>query len=212
MSQVVKNNRGFLQLLAVCPAHQRQFLLQTASPHFGIETVLIVFYSHKSFRETREKIWPITFKNIFNKNSLWQSSGFWSTEDFGQFPVAVPSVPPVPGGYTEWSQWEKCSVTCGGGVQSRYRTCTSPPPSDGGLTCIEQNLGPAEEIRQCNQQNCRKCYFCPRVTVSCYRKMVKIVSEWTLLTGELLNGLNNEKIYRMVIKFPPTTTDLPDDL
>ena len=32
MSQVVKNNRGFLQFLAVCPAHQRQFLLRTASP------------------------------------------------------------------------------------------------------------------------------------------------------------------------------------
>ena len=32
MSQVVKNNRGFLQLLAVCPAHQRQFLLRAASP------------------------------------------------------------------------------------------------------------------------------------------------------------------------------------
>ena len=32
MSQVVKNNRGFLQFLAVCPAHQRQFLLRTVSP------------------------------------------------------------------------------------------------------------------------------------------------------------------------------------
>ena len=32
MSQVVKNNRGFLQFLAVCPAPQRQFLLRTASP------------------------------------------------------------------------------------------------------------------------------------------------------------------------------------
>ena len=32
MSQVVKNNRGFLQLLAVCSAHQRQFLLRTATP------------------------------------------------------------------------------------------------------------------------------------------------------------------------------------
>ena len=32
MSQVVKKNRGFLQLLAVCPAHQRQFLLRTATP------------------------------------------------------------------------------------------------------------------------------------------------------------------------------------
>ena len=32
MSRVVKNNRGFLQLLPVCPAHQRQFLLRTATP------------------------------------------------------------------------------------------------------------------------------------------------------------------------------------
>ena len=32
MSRVVKNNRGFLQLLAICPAHQRQFPLRTASP------------------------------------------------------------------------------------------------------------------------------------------------------------------------------------
>ena len=32
MSRVAKNNRGFLQLLAICPAHQRQFLLRTASP------------------------------------------------------------------------------------------------------------------------------------------------------------------------------------
>ena len=32
MSQVVKNNRGFLQFLADCSAHQRQFLLRTASP------------------------------------------------------------------------------------------------------------------------------------------------------------------------------------
>ena len=32
MSQVVKRNRGYLHLLVSCPAHQRQFLLDTASP------------------------------------------------------------------------------------------------------------------------------------------------------------------------------------
>ena len=32
MSRVVKNNRGFLQLLADCPHQQRQFLLKTATP------------------------------------------------------------------------------------------------------------------------------------------------------------------------------------
>ena len=32
MSRVVKNNRGFLQLLAHCPTHQCEFLLRTATP------------------------------------------------------------------------------------------------------------------------------------------------------------------------------------
>ena len=32
MSRVVNNNRGFLQLLADCPAHQRQFLFMKATP------------------------------------------------------------------------------------------------------------------------------------------------------------------------------------
>ena len=32
MSRVVNNNRGFLQLIAGCPAYQRQFLLKTVTP------------------------------------------------------------------------------------------------------------------------------------------------------------------------------------
>ncbi|XP_078375647.1 uncharacterized protein LOC144658999 isoform X2 [Oculina patagonica] len=63
---------------------------------------------------------------------------------------------PVPGGYTDWSEWGECSVTCGGGVQRRTRTCTSPPPSNGGPTCIEQSLGPAEDEKECNTQDCGK--------------------------------------------------------
>lgn len=62
----------------------------------------------------------------------------------------------VPGGYSDWSNWEECTVTCGGGVQKRLRTCTNPPPSDGGPTCIEQNLGPAEETQGCNTRDCGK--------------------------------------------------------
>ena len=64
----------------------------------------------------------------------------------------------VPGNYTNWSEWGECSVTCGGGVQRRSRTCTNPPPSNGGPSCIEQNLGPAEEEQECNTQDCRKWY------------------------------------------------------
>ena len=44
MSRVVKNNRGFLQLLADCPKHQRQFLLRTASPQ-QIHALIQVLYN-----------------------------------------------------------------------------------------------------------------------------------------------------------------------
>ena len=44
MSQVDKNNRGFLQPLVVCPAHQRQFLLRTASPQ-QLHALVQVLYS-----------------------------------------------------------------------------------------------------------------------------------------------------------------------
>ena len=43
MSQVVKNNRGFLQLLADCPNHQRQFLLRTATPQQVHALVHIIY-------------------------------------------------------------------------------------------------------------------------------------------------------------------------
>ena len=32
MSHVVRKNRSYLQLLVSCPTHQRQFLLETATP------------------------------------------------------------------------------------------------------------------------------------------------------------------------------------
>ena len=57
----------------------------------------------------------------------------------------------VPGNYTAWSEWSACNRTCGGGKQKRERTCTNPLPAHGGKNCIEQGLGDAEEIAECNQ-------------------------------------------------------------
>ncbi|HEY7791402.1 MAG TPA: hypothetical protein VIC33_12855 [Vicinamibacterales bacterium] len=50
---------------------------------------------------------------------------------------------PVDGG---WSAWSSCSVSCGGGEQTR--TCTNPQPANGGQLCS----GPSTQA--CNTQAC----------------------------------------------------------
>ncbi|XP_078694923.1 uncharacterized protein LOC144923909 isoform X2 [Branchiostoma floridae x Branchiostoma belcheri] len=42
---------------------------------------------------------------------------------------------PVDGGWTDWSPWSACSVTCGVGTETRDRTCTNPAPANGGADC-----------------------------------------------------------------------------
>ena len=59
----------------------------------------------------------------------------------------------IDGKYTEWQESE-CTVTCGGGVKTFARTCTNPPPSNGGKDCSE--LGPSEKTESCNTQECRE--------------------------------------------------------
>ena len=38
-------------------------------------------------------------------------------------------------GFTQWSNWTSCSVTCGVGEQKRTRKPVNPPASNGGLEC-----------------------------------------------------------------------------
>ncbi|XP_063736441.1 adhesion G protein-coupled receptor B1 [Eleginops maclovinus] len=54
----------------------------------------------------------------------------------------------INGGWSVWGQWRRCSSECGGGIQTRARTCQSPAE--------ETNLceGVVEEGRPCNAQSC----------------------------------------------------------
>ncbi|KAK0141534.1 Adhesion G protein-coupled receptor B1 [Merluccius polli] len=51
-------------------------------------------------------------------------------------------------GWSVWGQWAECSSECGGGVQTRSRTCHSP--SEESYLCE----GVLEEGRPCNPQTC----------------------------------------------------------
>ncbi|XP_022780154.1 coadhesin-like [Stylophora pistillata] len=59
---------------------------------------------------------------------------------------------PVDGGYSDWTEFSECTVTCGGGVHQRTRDCNNPAPDNGGQNC--ERLGPAMESEQCNVKSC----------------------------------------------------------
>lgn len=57
----------------------------------------------------------------------------------------------VNGHWGQWSEWKDCSVTCGGGSQTRSRQCNNPAPSNGGQVCF----GISTDKRYgCNSQDC----------------------------------------------------------
>ncbi|XP_061196679.1 MAM and LDL-receptor class A domain-containing protein 2-like [Saccostrea echinata] len=57
---------------------------------------------------------------------------------------------PIDGGYTEWSVWSTCTVSCGSGTRTRTRTCTNPTPANGGAECV----GDSSQTENCNTQEC----------------------------------------------------------
>lgn len=60
------------------------------------------------------------------------------------------SLPCADGGWTDWSSWGMCSRTCGIGIRSRSRTCTSPRPSVTGRYCD----GVSNDVDTCRLQTC----------------------------------------------------------
>ncbi|XP_010001146.1 PREDICTED: A disintegrin and metalloproteinase with thrombospondin motifs 7, partial [Chaetura pelagica] len=56
----------------------------------------------------------------------------------------------IDGGWASWSSWAGCSRSCGAGVQSAERHCSSPTPKYGGRYC----LGERKRFRICNVRPC----------------------------------------------------------
>ncbi|NWY52934.1 ATS7 metalloproteinase, partial [Chionis minor] len=56
----------------------------------------------------------------------------------------------IDGGWGSWSSWAACSRSCGAGVQSAERQCSSPTPKYGGRYC----LGERKRFRICNIRPC----------------------------------------------------------
>lgn len=79
-------------------------------------------------------------------NNLAEEAGILEVDG----PVPPPPVP-VDGGWSEWSQWS----TCVGGVQYHTRTCTNPPPLNGGKMCTGESF----QFQKCDTK-CHGWFMC----------------------------------------------------
>ena len=56
----------------------------------------------------------------------------------------------VHGGLSAWSTFSPCSLSCGKGTQTRFKTCTNPTPMYGGNPCE----GIMNESKECQLIEC----------------------------------------------------------
>ena len=61
----------------------------------------------------------------------------------------------VDGGYSSWTSWTACPVTCGSGQITRSRTCTNPAPQYSGADC----QGNSDESSYCILGNCPSTWY-----------------------------------------------------
>ncbi|XP_053404440.1 SCO-spondin-like [Mercenaria mercenaria] len=64
--------------------------------------------------------------------------------------TCVKQLCPVHGGWSKWSNWETCSVTCDIGIQRRHRNCSNPFPGRFGDHCF----GEAMDDKLCMPGSC----------------------------------------------------------
>ncbi|XP_053376701.1 SCO-spondin-like [Mercenaria mercenaria] len=89
-------------------------------------------------------------RNRYCDNPKPQFGGSGCVGAFAQADLCNTQHCPIDGHFTDWSPWQSCSATCGTGTKERLRSCTNPPPSNGGDDCS----GPSKDTDTCYEAVC----------------------------------------------------------
>ena len=66
------------------------------------------------------------------------------------YQISINNVFSANGGWSSYGTYTSCTVTCGGGLKYRTRTCTNPAPFGGGDSCS----GSDTQSTACNTDAC----------------------------------------------------------
>ena len=81
----------------------------------------------------------------------------------------------VDGGWSQWNEWDSCSLTCGGGTQVRSRVCDRPKPKNGGKKCTTEG-SVAMDTQTCNSDSCPGNLMRNKLTKSLFNNIAKIAN------------------------------------
>lgn len=70
-------------------------------------------------------------------------------KDFS-IPLARPTIKPIHGGWSQWSELSECSRSCGIGIQYKTRKCNNPVPKNDGMPCEGEDI----KFEICNVMDC----------------------------------------------------------
>ncbi len=82
-------------------------------------------------------------------------------------------------GWTEWSEWSKCNVSCGEGFKKRVRSCLNPPTINNALGC----QGFPEQLIACYEPCQGKVRKEEKSLVKMLKKEVEILAEDSEVNG-----------------------------
>lgn len=110
-----------------------------------------------------------------------QQAGSYSFYPLCEFTAVV-------GQWSSWTPWSQCSLSCGPGLQSRYRFCSSPQRSRSGLPCV----GAHREDRVCISSPCDREFMftvtCPQTDRRCIELSVKPIQLFCCCTSDISNS------------------------
>ncbi|XP_063673990.1 coadhesin-like [Bolinopsis microptera] len=98
---------------------------------------------------------------------------------------------PVDGGWTDFGSWTHCTVECGGGTMTKYRTCENPAPENGGAEC----QGEESKSIGCHEYACES-------DIGCWPKEIGQIKDTR--TKDLNQRLNRAILVRSGLANPLT--------